>query len=119
MARVVNINNVRMNIARHGMFLKTSLISCLVSVFWLVGGVIRSRAEKKVMMRNIRPMTANHDIVQSHPCPLSPDSPVNLLTNGSVKPCTMNCAIVAATKRILVMLLRSLMSLVITPPSEA
>ena len=105
--------------ARQGILWNTSLISFRVSVFWLAGGVIRSRAEKKVMIKNIKPITANREIVQSHPCPLSPFAPANLPTRGSVKPCTINCAMVAATKRMLVMLLRSFISLVMTPPNEA
>ena len=71
MAKVVKRNRVRMNMARQGILWNTSLISFRVSVFWLAGGVIRSRAEKKVMIKNIKPIAANREIVQSHPCPLS------------------------------------------------
>ena len=62
-------------------------------------------------------MMANRVIVRNHPrwslpCP-------NLETNGKVSPCTTKVAIVAVTKRMDEILVRSLMSLVITPPKEA
>ena len=53
--------------------------------FCPAGGVIRSFVEKNTITRNINPMTANNDMVQSHPCDLSPPSE-NLLTKGNVSP---------------------------------
>lgn len=82
MASVMNTNRVSTNIALHGTLLNTSLISCFVSFFCPAGGVIRSFVEKNTITRNINPMTANNDMVQSHPCDLSPPSE-NLLTKGN------------------------------------
>ena len=65
-------------------------------------------------MQNITTQTAAHSpIVICQPLALSPCP--NLATSGSVKPPTINCAIMAATKRYDERLVRSLMSPVITP----
>ena len=79
---------------------------------------MRSRVEKKVMTRKTNPIQANKEIVHNQPCALSPPSE-NLLTKGSVSPCTTNWAMVAATKRMEVILVRSFISPDITPPKEA
>lgn len=77
---------------------------------------MRSRADKKVTMKHTRHTAAKRPMVQSQPWRSSP--PPNFDTSGRVKPCTTNWAMVLPTNRMLVMLVRSRMSPVITPPND-
>ena len=78
---------------------------------------MRSLVTIKVMTNSMMAMQAKRPMVHTHPCCLFPCPKVS--TSGRVSPCTTNWAMVTATKRMVVMLVRSLMSLVITPPNEA
>jgi len=69
---------------------------------------MRSLGTVPAMIRNTKPMTAKSEMVQSQPWASSlPEARPNLSTNGSVRPCTTNWAMVLATKRMLVMEVRS------------
>ena len=119
MANVTKTNNVRINMERHETSANNPLRSFFTSIFCEGGGAMRSLAERPATKRNTKPTTAKIVMVVNHPCASSLPAPrPNLCTNGKVKPCTTNWATVAATKRMEVMLVRSLMSLVITPPNE-
>jgi len=116
-ANVVNKNSVSTNMAFHGRLETISLKSCLIEFFWLAGGRIRSLAEKNVITSKTTATAANNVIVTNHPFCASPCP--NLATRGNVSPCTMKVAMVAVTKRMEDMLVRCLISLVMTPPKEA
>ena len=78
---------------------------------------MRSRVERKQTTSSTKASKAKSRMVRDHPRDAL--LPPNRATRGSVKPCTTNCATVLAIKRMLLMLVRSLMSEVITPPKEA
>ena len=78
---------------------------------------MRSLVVKNVMSRQIKAMKANSRMVRLHPR-LASDPPRRSIS-GSVKPCTANWAMVLATNLTVLMLVRSFMLAVITPPSEA
>ena len=61
-------------------------------------GLMRSRVVRKVMTKHTRQMTAQSIIVICQPCARSLPR-ANLATSGRVKPPTMNCAMLTATKR--------------------
>ena len=77
---------------------------------------MRSFETMKVMTNSTTAIQAKSPMVQTQPCCWSPLPKVS--TRGSVSHCTTNCAMVTAMKRMVVMLVRSLMSLVITPPND-
>src|SRR3954451_3142617 len=107
--------SVRMNIAFHGPFTSNDPKSSRGDDFCLGSGRMRSRVVRKVMQKHTTHTTAHSPIVICQPFALLPWP--NLATSGSVKPPTINCAIIAATKRYDDRLVRSLMSPVITPVS--
>src|SRR5215467_11395757 len=76
---------------------------------------MRSRVLRKVTQKHATQITAHSPMVICQPLALLPCP--NLATSGNVKPPTMSCAIITATKRYDERLVRSLMSPVITPVS--
>ena len=115
-ARVMNSTNVSSAIEFHDTSEIVSLMSALIFFFCVTGGWMRSFVTMKVMMKKMKAMAANSPMVHSQPCCWLPCPKRS--TNGSVSPCTTNWAMVTRMKRMVVMLVRSLMSLVITPPKE-
>src|ERR1035441_8037524 len=104
-----------MNMAIHGPFLSSALKSCLGSDFCLGSGWMRSRVARKVMTNRTTQTIAHRPMVICQPLALLPCP--NLATRGRVKPTTMSCAIMAATKRNDDRRVRSLTSPVMTPLS--
>ena len=74
---------------------------------------MRSRVVRNVIRNSTTQIIAHRAMVICQPLALSPWP--NLATSGSVKPPTINCAIMAETKRNDERLVRSLTSPVITP----
>src|SRR5262249_20222931 len=74
---------------------------------------MRSRVVRKVMTKRTTQTLAHKPIVICQPLALLPCP--SLATSGSVNPPTINCAIIAATKRYDDRLVRPLTSPVITP----
>jgi len=118
-ARVMKRNRVRINMERQGRLLIRSLKSCLKLFFWPWGGVIRSLELKKVITNMPTPTMANRVMVKNQPLGSLASPLPNLETKGKVNPCTTNVAMVAVTKRTVEILVRSPISLVITPPNDA
>ena len=113
MARTEKWASVRMNMATQGPVLARVRKSCLASGFCLGSGWMRSRVVRKVMIKRTTQIDAHKVMVICQPLALSPCP--NLATSGRVKPPTINCAIMAETKRKEDRLVRSLTSPVMTP----
>ena len=75
MAKVMNTNNVRINMERHDTSANNPLMSFLTSIFWDAGGAIRSLAEKPATTKKTNPTTAKIVMVESHPCASSAPEP--------------------------------------------
>ena len=93
---------VSTNIVFQGTLDTVCFISSFTSISCVGGGAIRSRLTLKVMIKNTNAMAAKMPMVQIHPCCRFWPSFPKWSTKGSVIPCTTNCAIVTATKRIVV-----------------
>ena len=72
MARVINVNVVRINIITQGLFFIKSNKSSFTLDFCSGFGTIRSFVVIKVMSNIIVPITASHVITSSIPIALSP-----------------------------------------------
>ena len=115
---VIKINNTVTNKQRQGTLDTVPLMSSRRLTCCVGGGWIRSRVERKVMISRIKATKAYKVIVCVQPCWIFPSSPPNLFTKGSVNPCTTNCARLTAMKRTALILVRSWIFPVITPPRE-
>ena len=113
---MIKSENVSRNIAVQGTSEMVPLISSITLTSWAGGGWMRSRLTENVIIKQAKAITAKSAIVHSQPCCRLPCPKRS--TNGSVRPCTINWAIVTATKRMVVMLVRSRISLVMTPPND-
>src|SRR5579871_69352 len=112
-ASTMKWDRVRMNMATHGPVFTRLAKSCFGSDFCLGSGLMRSFVVRNVMRKRTTQTVAHSAMVICQPFALSPCP--NLATSGSVKPPTINCAIIAETNRYEDRLVRSLMSPVITP----
>ena len=116
MASVMKMANVSRAIEFQDTSDTVFLMSSLILTLCVGGGWIRSLVTKKVMINRKKATQAKRPMVQTQPCCRFPCP--KLSTNGRVRPWTTNWAMVTATKRMVVMLVRSLILLVITPPKE-
>src|SRR5947209_6420355 len=97
MASTMKWDRVRMNMATHGPVFTRFAKSFFGSDFCLGSGLMRSFVVRNVMRNSTMQTVAHSAMVICQPLALSPCP--NLATSGRVKPPTINCAIIAATKR--------------------
>src|ERR1700690_4258348 len=101
-----------MNMAIQGPILPSVPKDCRMETFSCTSGLTRSRVVRNVITKQTTQINAHRPMVICQPLALLPCP--NLATSGSVKPPTINCAIIAATKRYDDKLVRSLTSGVMT-----
>ena len=116
-ARVTNRAKVNSAMEFHDTLETVFIISSFILTCCEGGGWIRSLVTTKATIKKASATAAKMAIVDDQPC-CSVEPSEKWFTNGNVRPCTTNWAIVTTTKRIVVMLVRSRISLVMTPPKE-